>query len=126
MRVSAPSRDELQGVIKDLKGEDWGMELQFAGTEAGAGTETFVDDPNDAIKWALRRLYYRQRRFRGANGRYADDHHVRRAVQRVGSRRVDGQGICAPDNREVHLRAFASADPIELFLPGFSSATTRP
>lgn len=29
VRVSAPSRDELQGVIKDLKGEDWGMELQF-------------------------------------------------------------------------------------------------
>src|SRR5215211_6620834 len=25
VRVSAPSRDELQGVIKDLKGEDWGM-----------------------------------------------------------------------------------------------------
>jgi len=29
VRVSAPSRDELQGVIKDLKGEDWGMELKF-------------------------------------------------------------------------------------------------
>ena len=29
VRVSAPSRDELQAVIKDLKGEDWGMELKF-------------------------------------------------------------------------------------------------
>jgi hypothetical protein len=29
VRVSAPSRDELQGVIKDLKAEDWGMELKF-------------------------------------------------------------------------------------------------
>lgn len=29
VRVSAPSRDELQAVIKDLKGEDWGIELQF-------------------------------------------------------------------------------------------------
>jgi uncharacterized protein YajQ (UPF0234 family) len=29
VRVSAPSRDELQGVIRDLKGEDWGMELKF-------------------------------------------------------------------------------------------------
>ena len=29
VRVSAPSRDELQGVISDLKGEDWGMELKF-------------------------------------------------------------------------------------------------
>jgi uncharacterized protein YajQ (UPF0234 family) len=29
VRVSAPSRDELQNVIKDLKAEDWGMELNF-------------------------------------------------------------------------------------------------
>jgi cyclic-di-GMP-binding protein len=29
VRVSAPSRDELQQVIKDLKGEDWGIELTF-------------------------------------------------------------------------------------------------
>ena len=29
VRVSAPSRDELQGVIQDLKGEDWGIELKF-------------------------------------------------------------------------------------------------
>ncbi|HLF78202.1 MAG TPA: YajQ family cyclic di-GMP-binding protein [Dehalococcoidia bacterium] len=29
VRVSAPSRDELQTVIKDLKGEDWGIELKF-------------------------------------------------------------------------------------------------
>lgn len=29
VRVSAPSRDELQTVIADLKGEDWGIELKF-------------------------------------------------------------------------------------------------
>ena len=29
VRVSAPSRDELQGVIRDLKAEDWGIELKF-------------------------------------------------------------------------------------------------
>ena len=29
VRVSAPSRDELQAVISDLKGEDWEMELKF-------------------------------------------------------------------------------------------------
>ena len=29
VRVSAPSRDELQNVIRDLKAEDWGMELKF-------------------------------------------------------------------------------------------------
>lgn len=29
VRVSAPSRDELQSVISDLKGEDFGIELKF-------------------------------------------------------------------------------------------------
>ena len=29
VRVSAPSRDELQTVIRDVKGEDWGIELKF-------------------------------------------------------------------------------------------------
>jgi cyclic-di-GMP-binding protein len=29
VRVSAPSRDDLQAVIQDLKSEDWGMELKF-------------------------------------------------------------------------------------------------
>jgi len=29
VRVSSPSRDELQAVINDLKGEDWGIELKF-------------------------------------------------------------------------------------------------
>jgi uncharacterized protein YajQ (UPF0234 family) len=29
VRVSAPSRDELQTVIRDLKAEDWGIELKF-------------------------------------------------------------------------------------------------
>jgi hypothetical protein len=29
VRVSAPSRDDLQAVIQDLKGGDWGMELKF-------------------------------------------------------------------------------------------------
>lgn len=29
VRVSSPSREELQAVIKALKGEDWGIELKF-------------------------------------------------------------------------------------------------
>ena len=29
VRVSAPSRDELQSVIGALRGEDWGVELKF-------------------------------------------------------------------------------------------------
>jgi len=34
----------------------------------------FTVDPNERVKWALRRLYYRQRRYRTAHdGKYAAD-----------------------------------------------------
>jgi hypothetical protein len=61
-----------QGAIDIHMPERWGC-VQFSGIESGARTEAFVDDPNERVKWALRRLYYRQRRFRAANGRYAED-----------------------------------------------------
>jgi hypothetical protein len=35
--------------------------------------EAFVDDPNERVTWALRRLYYRQRQYRATNGRFAAD-----------------------------------------------------
>jgi hypothetical protein len=38
---------------------------------AGTGTDPFVEDPNERVIWALRRLYYRQRRVRAAEGGYA-------------------------------------------------------
>ena len=59
-----------QGAINMHMPERWGH-VQFSNVAAGSGTEAFVEDPNERVKWALRRLYYRQRRFRDANGRYA-------------------------------------------------------
>jgi hypothetical protein len=71
-----------QGAINMHMPERWGF-VQFsdapAGSDAvasaGAGaTSSFVEDPNERLKWALRRLYYRQRRFRIAHGgTYATD-----------------------------------------------------
>ncbi len=61
-----------QGVVDMHMPERWGF-VQFSRVDAGAGTEAFVEDAIEQTKWALRRLYYRQRRFRAANGRYADD-----------------------------------------------------
>ena len=60
-----------QGAINMHMPERWGY-VQFANVSAGTGTEAFVDDPNERVRWALRRLYYRQRRFHDANGRYAE------------------------------------------------------
>jgi hypothetical protein len=52
--------------------ERWGF-VQFSSVVAGSGTQAFVEDPHDRVKWALRRLYYRQRRYRAEHGGYARD-----------------------------------------------------
>jgi hypothetical protein len=59
-----------QGAIAMHMPERWGA-VQFSSVVAGQGVDRFVADPDDAVKWALRRLYYRQAEFRRANGRYA-------------------------------------------------------
>jgi hypothetical protein len=52
--------------------ERWGY-VQFSSRAAGSTpAEEFVADSNEGVKWALRRLYYRQRAFRTKTGRYAD------------------------------------------------------
>jgi thiamine biosynthesis lipoprotein ApbE len=58
-----------QGAINMHMPERWGY-VQFAETPASPSA-SFVDDPNERVKWALRRLYYRQRNYRAANGTYA-------------------------------------------------------
>ena len=59
-----------QGAIDMHMPERWGY-VQFSGITAGTGTDAFVEDPNERVKWGLRRLYYRQRRLRADTGRYA-------------------------------------------------------
>ena len=61
-----------QGAVNIHMPERWGY-VQFSSITAGQGTEAFVEDPNERVKRALRELYYRQRRFYEANGRYAAD-----------------------------------------------------
>ena len=59
-----------QGAIDMHMPERWGY-AQFSSIAAGSGMDTFADDPNERVKWALRRLYYRQRAYREAHGAYA-------------------------------------------------------
>jgi cellulose/xylan binding protein with CBM9 domain len=59
-----------QGAINMHMPERWGY-VQFSRLRAGSETEAFVADANEPVKWALRRLYYRQRVFRAANHSYA-------------------------------------------------------
>lgn len=61
-----------QGAIDMHMPERWGF-VQFSNAPAGAPATPFIENRNERVKWALRRLYYRQRRFRAAHGRYATD-----------------------------------------------------
>jgi hypothetical protein len=61
-----------QGAINMHMPERWGF-VQFSAAAAGSAATAFVEDRNERVKWALRRLYYRQREYRSTHGRYAAD-----------------------------------------------------
>ena len=74
-----------QGAINMHMPERWGL-VQFSDAPAGEAATPFVEDRNERVKWALRRLYYRQRDYRSAHGRYAHD----LSLLHVDDIRVDG------------------------------------
>jgi hypothetical protein len=61
-----------QGEINMHMPERWGY-VQFSDIVAGKGTDEFVEDANEEVKWALRQLYLRQKIFYEKNGHYATD-----------------------------------------------------
>ena len=61
-----------QGAINMHMPERWGF-VQFSAAAAGDVATEFVEDRNERVKWALRRLYYRQREYRSTHNRYAAD-----------------------------------------------------
>ena len=61
-----------QGVINVHYPEMWGF-VQFSDKVVGKGEELFEDALEEPVKWALRRIYYRERACRDANGSYTTD-----------------------------------------------------
>jgi hypothetical protein len=102
-----------QGIIDMHAPERWGL-VQFSDAIAGAATTAFVEDPNERVKWALRRLYYRQRDYRAAHGRYARD-----LTELGDTRAITVEGLAfAP--------MLQSTDSLyELQAPGFGGATVH-
>src|SRR5687767_1164335 len=101
-----------QGAVNMHMPERWGF-VQFAGTNVGSSTESFVENPNERVKWALRRLYYRQRQFRGSNGRYAAD----LAALNASDIRVDGL--------DFRPAMQSTASLYEISAKGFEGATVH-
>jgi len=59
-----------QGLINMHYPEMWGI-VQFSHRVAGAGRDEFTASELDPAKWALRRVYYAERAWREAEGRFA-------------------------------------------------------
>ncbi|MGM0507464.1 MAG: carbohydrate-binding family 9-like protein [Bacteroidota bacterium] len=64
-----------QGLVNMHYPEMWGY-LQFSDHVAGEGTDEFVRDPDEDVKWALRQLYYKQQNHVRNHGSYSDDPEV--------------------------------------------------
>jgi hypothetical protein len=114
-----------QGAVDMHMPERWGV-VQFSSLAAGPSGpsgpsgptgsgqgDVFVDDPNDAVKWALRRLYYRERQYRADHGRYTAD----AASLGAGAIHVDG----AP----LEARIEATSTQYTISAPGAGGATVR-
>ncbi len=61
-----------QGAVNMHMPERWGI-VQFSRLPVGAGEAAFRTPPDEDVRWGLRQLYYAQRAFHRARGRYADD-----------------------------------------------------
>jgi hypothetical protein len=60
-----------QGLINIHYPEMWGY-LQFSGRNAGEGEDAFVVKPEEAAKWALRQVYYKEKTYFQNHGTYTD------------------------------------------------------
>lgn len=101
-----------QGAINMHIPERWGF-AQFSDAEAGAAPTPFVEDRNDRVKWALRRLYYRQRRHRAAHGQYATD------LTALDAANIRVEGIDFTPSMQV------TATQYEISATGFDGAVVR-
>jgi hypothetical protein len=101
-----------QGAVNMHMPERWGF-VQFSSVRAGSGTEPFVEDPNERVKWALRRLYYRQRRVHDATREYAT------TLDALDARDVRVDGI------DFNPVMNATATRYEISATGFDGATVR-
>ncbi len=59
-----------QGIINMHAPETWGF-LLFSDRIAGAGKDIFEMPPDEQVKWILRNLYYKEKRYFNKNGAYS-------------------------------------------------------
>ena len=101
-----------QGAINMHMPERWAF-VEFSSAVAGSQVTPFVENRNERVKWALRRLYYRQRDYRAANGKYAAD------VSALGGPAIQVDGL------EFAPVMSATESQYEIRAAGFDGAVVR-
>jgi hypothetical protein len=61
-----------QGVIAMHQPETWGF-VQFSEKRAGEGSDSYIPDPDNELKWALRQLYFKEKSYFEKNTKYTTD-----------------------------------------------------
>lgn len=102
-----------QGAIDMHMPERWGR-VQFTDAPVGAPAPAFRPEVNQDVRWALRRLYYRQQRFFEQHGRYADRLALLRADELAG----DGLAV---DGLDLRPRLETTENLYEMTAPGRDS-----
>jgi hypothetical protein len=101
-----------QGAVNMHMPERWGV-VQFTDVAAGTRAVAFDADPNERVRWALRRLYYRQRRHVSSAGRYAQ------TLDALDVRSIAVEGL------EFRPTLQAIDSSYEIRAPGFDGATVH-
>lgn len=101
-----------QGAINMHMPERWGF-VQFSDATAGTKVTPFAEDRNERVKWALRRLYYRQREFNARHGRYAAD------LAALGAAGIEVEDL------EFRPALEVTGSMYEMSAPGFDGATVH-
>lgn len=101
-----------QGAVNMHMPERWGY-IQLSSVGAGEGTEAFVLDPNERVKWALRQLYYRQRAFFKEHGAFAGD------LRLLEGDAISVEGLFFDPSLQV------TASLYEIVAPGFDGKTVH-
>lgn len=99
-----------QGAVNMHRPERWGY-VQFSDVGVGEGTEAFVEDPNERVKWALRLLYYRQQAYFKRHGVFAD------ALRLLNAAEIIIEGIAFEPSLEATTRMY------QITAPGFNGTT---
>jgi hypothetical protein len=92
--------------------ERWGY-VQFSDAPAGSAVDRLIEDPNERIKWALRRLYYRQRQYLAGNREYA------RSLDALRASEIRVDGVDFKPSMQVTSSFY------EISTPGFEGTTVH-